>query len=74
MLRITSRDVGLTQVATIWFYETKVIEFYTRTRHSESSKEIAEIVLAAALEKMIKPVLEEQGCSLYYEGWDHADS
>ena len=75
MLRITSRDVGLTQVATIWLYETKIIEFYTATRHVQSSEEIAEIVLAKALESIIGPVLAEQGCRLYTGEWDFdADS
>lgn len=49
MIRITTRDVGLTQVATIWVGETRAIEFYTGTRHPDYSKDIAEEILAKAI-------------------------
>lgn len=53
MLRITTRDVGLTQVATIWVGEARVIEFYTGTSHQQYSMEIAEELLAGALRDLI---------------------
>lgn len=54
MLRITTRDVGLTQVATLYLGETKVVEFYTGTKHSDFSQEIAEETVARALRETIR--------------------
>ena len=53
MLRITTRDVGLTQVATIWVGETRVIEFYTGTKHADYSIDIAEGIIASAIYDLI---------------------
>lgn len=53
MLRITTRDVGLTQVATIWVGETKAIEFYTQTKHEYRSLQIAEKILADIIHDLI---------------------
>ncbi len=41
-LSITTRDVGLTQVATIRLGSSSVTEFYTHTKYEESSLEIAQ--------------------------------
>lgn len=54
MLRITTRDVGTTQVATVWVGEEKSIEFYTGTRHADLSREIAEQFVAGAVGEMIR--------------------
>lgn len=54
MLRITTRDVGLTQVATVYVGNAKAIEFYTQTKHPERSIEIAEEAVAKALAMLIR--------------------
>lgn len=64
MLRITTRDVGATQVATIWVGEVKAVEFFTGTRHADYSKEIAERVLATAI---LNAVIDSTQVQIYEE-------
>lgn len=53
MIRITTRDVGVTQVATVWVGEAKAVEFYTGTRHASVSLEIAEQRVADVLRMLL---------------------
>ncbi len=65
MIRITTRDVGLTPIATVFVGETEAIEFFTHTRHPDISKEIAENVVAKALRQLIVPILAHEDCALH---------
>lgn len=66
MLRVTTRDVGVTEAATIWIGEQKVIEFYTRTRHADRSIDIAEQLLAKVLRGLLAGELNNQGMNQYF--------
>jgi len=43
--RVTSKDIGATQAATIWLGDTEVATFRTFTRHEELSVEFAQDLL-----------------------------
>ena len=60
---VTTRDVGLTQVATVWYGTQRIIEFYTHTRHEDRSMEAADKVIADALRPLFEAVLEQNRCS-----------
>lgn len=66
MIRITTRDVGLTEAATIWVGERKVIEFYTQTGHVDISIDIAEQLLAKVLRELLRQELIVQNMKQYY--------
>lgn len=53
MLRITTEATGIIQTATVWVGETEVIKFSTGTRYAETSKEIAEKVVAECLYELL---------------------
>jgi predicted glycosyl hydrolase (DUF1957 family) len=58
VLNITSKDVGLTQLATVWLNDEPVVTFQTHTKHEEFSIQIATELVAKALGSLITERLQ----------------
>lgn len=72
-LTVQTRDMGATQIATIYFGRHVLGQWHTHTGHAESSIEIVEEALVALFKPLVEQAMETAECrpfdeEAYYRG------
>lgn len=61
-ISISTRDVGLTQVASIWLGTYRVAEFYTQTKYADRSLQYAKEVVESLFAGLLEQAYRDLGC------------